>query len=454
MGLLDGVFGKKDNDKNEPSATQNNIVVNEALYNSLKKYNTYIVHYINMMHSGSFVPVAAYEKADGTLAGHGYMVGEDLYGVSAEVALQDMEVYLSDKLNKAEIKSYMQFYHSSFNNDDNHTLAQAPEAYRAISMQYVFADGTNGRIGMPYQKTEQGGFQYQGIAVYSQEHNAEIFETKLQENFNYFDDVKVLEQQDNLNANQVNIKLGNAGDYFHSWAGIFGGEYINTQEGNAKVSQYYELTFKQDVTGAAPNLKYTELDYNPVIFRALQSNEQPMGFYPIVKSSNSLPVDIKKIVEWDNVLKATATVSGNGRGEFGLIFLATDYAANKEKYQSGKASIGISAIGLAVEEFIKENRPQGENLPDGFIGYMPCQQIYGLGVFEFIGEVLAVDTAELLEDDSIQGHYAHIKLINHDKQEDFFTLSVFINKVNWRNGSLAVGKRITGLLQMQGQIIN
>src|SRR5215213_9572899 len=96
----------------------------DSLFSCISRYNEYIVRFIAMQQQGNYSPIAAYEKQDGEIVGFLYLMGDDnSYSLSAAAVIKKMEEKFEDQLNKEEIRSYIIFYHSQFDYDDNHQIA-------------------------------------------------------------------------------------------------------------------------------------------------------------------------------------------------------------------------------------------------------------------------------------------------------------------------------------------
>lgn len=439
MGLFD-LFKK-----NSPAS-------GDTLFSCISRYNEYIVRFITMQQQDNYSPIAAYEKQDGGIVGFLYLMGDDnSYSLSSATVIKNMEEKFEDQLNKEEIKSYIIFYHSQFNNDDNHQIAVGDHELKAISMAYHFKNSFVGKIGLPYLLDKEG-VSYRPIAAFSEQENSRIFKTQLKQGVNYFQHTEEIKAPVTRNNIGLTIKKSNNLDLSNTWCGIFGFESYRKPQGSKPLEECFALAMVRGEAFSKGAVTVSSLHFTDVSFNAVQQNGQAQTILPVIKTDYVVPVENKEINEWENVKDLEAVITGSGRDTFGISYFATDYAVNRELYLSQKKlNIKLSGI-VFVLDVSKKSNDGDVKLADDFTGYFPSKDLPGYGCFDFIGLLEDFKETSLLPTDGLKGYILKVRLINHPDEKDFFTIDMYVIPENMRFSELTKGMKITGMFQLLGQI--
>jgi len=185
-------------------------------------------------------------------------------------------------------------------------------------------------------------------------------------------------------------------------------------------------------------------DVNIVFILGSQSM---ISCFPVLNSQSQMSFESKVINEWVHVDSVEAQISGKGKEMIGLNFFATDYLENKQLYQSTpKLEISFSAFAYVM----KKSDKLPDNFSDEFVAFMPNTEGNDPTLYDFFGKVIFFRQYEC---EGIRGFIVKTKLINHEKDEDFFVIDMFINEENLRVDTLKNGMRISGCFWLQGKIV-
>ena len=252
----------------------------------------------------------------------------------------------------------------------------------------------------------------------------------------------------------VSVDNGSHGDNF---GGLIGFEFLNSEIGSNFINEYIAVS-----TTKAPDLKNDHIAIHQVRFneikgilgnlgiRTLTTNQEILSAYPYLRTDYIIPFSTKTIQEWSHVNSIEAEIKGGGRDIFGLGFFATDYAVNKEIYKSNKAvNIRLSAIGLVLDKS-DITEIGGQPISEGFASYMPNSDIPRPTYYDFIGVLMNYTPITLTGNN--KGYLTRIKLINEERDPNFFTVDMFINQGNMRIEDLEINMRVTGALWFQGEL--
>jgi hypothetical protein len=432
MGLFD-FFRKKQTTVSEPLP-----------FILMKKYAGHL-HLFRRFHAQeNHAPIAAYEDSAGEIFGAALIKdnsGEELY---VQEALQMLETSLSLKLQEGHAISYTIFYHSNCLakpgepiTDTNNPVATEHEDLTAISIKYVTVSGNKGVLVSPYT-TENGQISYQPISGLDSAQNTAISNLLAEYDNHYRTETEneVIENPAGLKISTVSIDGHN-----NNWAALVGFQNYYEGEGQEKLNTLFEK-FVETIAGIAKdNLAVYTKNYDPIILKALGSSNF-MTTFPVIKTAIKLPVKNKEIKESFN--KREAYIKGGGKDTFGLIYQATDYVTNKDRYQSGKEQeMHISAIAYVLDI------PSDS---ETYVGYFPNKDLAESGCFDFIGRLLDFHELTLFQDDKYNGYILKTLIVDHPDEPDFFVLDIFVNKTNMRFQQLEKGMRITGMMSLQGEI--
>ena len=318
MGLFDFLKNKKDNSGNGKEKKAE--FPKSELFLSINKYSEYITYYIGMQTQGNYAPISAYEKLNGEIVGFLFVMGNDIsYSLSAEQVINKMEERFEKQLVNKEILSYSILYHSQFDNNDNHNIANTDEELKAISVSYNFENIEKGKIGLPYH-FEGDEVKFKGFNRLTPQENNAIFKTQIQDGKNYFQERTEITPPSFVNEIGINIKKANSQDLSNTWCGIFGFETYRKPNGGKVLQEYFALAMTKEPRIKRNSLTISEIDFQDLKFKAIVHNEKPKTILPEIKTDYTLSFETKEIAEWENVDNLEAIISGRGRDTFGLWF--------------------------------------------------------------------------------------------------------------------------------------
>jgi hypothetical protein len=444
--------------KNAEKAIVNSDAIDDVdapveLFNFIFKYSEYVVRYINMMFQGNHSPIAAYEKTNGELIGYLFVAEDMSYSLSVDQVIEKMEVEFEKRINDNVIFSWVIFYHSEFNNDDNYKVAGGSSKARAITAKYRLGDNLS-YISIPNILTGDE-VKYRGFSVFSRQQNAQILSVQLTEGKDYFQEMVEIKPEIHENEVGIKIKKTNNGSLRNMWSGVFGFERLH--KSSQILLEYMTLVFARGIKRTVANAVISEMNYKDFVFRAVKSTDNSTSIVcPVIKSNFCIDVINKQINEWENSDNLEAVISGAGRDTFGITYFATDYAENKAIYHSSpKLNMTFSAI-----LFVLTNRddkeetilPNEASFAEDFAAYMPHKELAEFGCYDFMGILEDFYKNDISEDNKVEGYILNIRLINYEDIKDFFTIPMFINKDNMRLSNLEKGMKISGAFQLQGEI--
>lgn len=433
MGLFD-FFKKKNIDKPQNSETPKS-----ELFLAICKYSEYIMKYISMQNRGSYAPISAYEKSNGEIVGFLYAAGDDnSFILSAGEVFERMEDNFEQKLQNLEINSYVILYHSQFSENGNHTIAVSDDQLKAITVAYNFKNDQKGQIGLPY-RFENNQIEYKRFSNFSQEENNIILRTRLKKNKEYFEDRVVIKAPVIEIDPSLKVTKFERLDFSDTWSGIIGYESFRRPCENEPLQQIFAYALWKGKTFKNDNVKISQLEYEDIIVKGISINESPVAFLPVVKTDKIVAVENKEINEWE---KLEAIVSGSGKDTFGIWYLATDYAENRNRYMTEK-NLNIKLSGIV---FVLDTHDED------YTAYLPSKDLPNFGCFDFFGVLLDFKQAKVLESTTKKAYILTVKLITHPEIEDFFSINMFVTLENMRFKELNNGMKICGMFQMQGQI--
>ena len=447
MGLSD-FFKMKDEVEDRKKVEQAT-----ELFVSLSKYHVYIAKYLEMHQRGNFAPISAYENNDGEIVG--FLYYEDAnsnYTLSIKEVINRMETLFNQKSNENEIKSYIILYHSQFSNDNNHKIAEDNSQLKGITLQYNFKNTVLGKIGQSY-KSENGEIIYFGFQEFRSEENNSIFQTKLQENKDYFTAKQKIIAPQTENQIGLTIKKSNSLNVSNIWCGMFGFESHRKGASRQTLLEHHALCSSHGIVSDVANIKTARLNYTDIVLKAVSCEGLQVTFLPVIKTDYILEVVNKEICEWENSNDLEAIVTGNGRNEFGLTYLATDYAENREMYLSQKyLKIKISGIAFVLDVSNLHEQEEEPKYSEDFTMYLPSKDLPNYACFDFIGQIEEFKTTTFLEFNKQEGYIMKIRLITKPDFVDFFTIDMYVTHENMRIKELQKGMKVSGMFQMQGQI--
>jgi hypothetical protein len=234
---------------------------------------------------------------------------------------------------------------------------------------------------------------------------------------------------------------------------MFGFESHRKDASRQTLLEHHAFSMSHGIVTHTQNIKVARLNYNDIELVAISSEGLQVTFLPVIKTDYILEVVNKEICEWENSNNLEAIVTGNGRNEFGLTYLATDYAENRELYLTQK-ELRIKVSGIAfVLDVSKLNEQDVEHMySEDLTMYLPSKDLPNNACFDFIGHIEDFKTTEFLEFNKQEGYIMKIRLITKPDFLDFFTIDMYVTQENMRFKELQKGMKVSGMFQMQGQI--
>ncbi len=422
----------------------------EALFNFLFKYREYIVKFAIMQMGGNFAPIGAFEKIDGSVDGFLYIIGDEEAEFSAQEAVTKMEQEFEQRLKAQSIKSYTIYYHSHFNNDNNHAVAN--DNLKAISIRYKSNEDYQGYTGIPYTFNGQQ-YNFQLIAGLTFSQHQQIWSTQLEPNKNYFQSREEITSEPNENEVGIQVKQKYEGRVGDLWKGIIGLEAHAEMQKSNSLMEFVALALSQGTKTKREDIIVTEFEDKEITMKVVSKEKDTniITFLPVIKTTKSIPTSSSFINEWAHVHHVEARIGCRGRDTFGVVYYATDYALNRERYLSNKdLNIKISGIVYSLD-IHKPNPNDDPPLSPDFCGYAPFKD-GGEDCFNFIGILKGFKETTFLSIQKFGGYILTVKLINSSEMEDFFTIDMFVSKNNMNFEQLEIGMQLTGLVLFQGEI--
>jgi hypothetical protein len=423
------------------------------LFQEICKYSEYLVKFIKLQQQGIYSPISAYEDNNRKISGLLYLNSNSSYSLLANEVVNRMESRFEKKIHSNQIKSYTIFYHSKFNYDDNHELAQNDEDLKAITIAYNFGNKLIGKIGLPYI-FENDEITYSAFKEFNQYENSKLLNTELKEGFNYFEESEKIIAPETVNKFGIKIKKSNTFDLVNTWCGIFGFKSYHSKDRSQIVKDYFSLIIQKEPFFENSIIRISQIQFSDVDFKAITISDVPRIIIPVIKSDYIFDVENSEIQEWENLGNQLAIVKAKGKDTFAISYLATDYGQHKEKYFAEKHHrVMISAIAFVLD--IHKQSPENKdlNLSDNFTAYMPNNKMAEYACFDFIGELEDFKETFLLNANSLRGYLLKVRLITNPDVQDFFTIHMFVHPENMRFDKLEKGMKLTGMFQLQGQMI-
>ncbi|MEM6685942.1 MAG: hypothetical protein AAF617_09190 [Bacteroidota bacterium] len=456
MGIFDFFKRKNETPSNTKNTTSTPQPQPTEIYKIASKYSEHIKIYINMVTNSSFAPIAAYEQNNGDIIGFHYTLGDNEFGFSATEAVEKMKKEFAKRLHEKSIASYAILYHSLYDDNGDHTIADG--YYEPTAISIIFADQQRiyKIVAIPY-KFEEDGFSVGPMTKVLAQEFHEIMDTPIEEDKDYFQERVVMKLEEFTNAHDVIIRSIHFGSVGDLWRGIFGFEHFE-EETQAFLHQ-------QIVTSQSMNYRIRQigdvevfqLDFTRMALRSVYQHRNMITVFPRITTDTQLEVTLRQLDEWAHVQKLEATVGGAGRDTFGIRFYATDYGFNHEKYHS-TSTLTMKITGLIYvldkDEATKDASEEGPNFHPDFCMYMPGQEWAEFGCFDFVAKLEAMEEVYAFNDKAHKGHILKLKLIYNEEFPDFFTIDMFVNENNIRfdASELHIGMKLTGMFQMLGEI--
>lgn len=420
------------------------------------EYREYVVAFVSMMFKGNNSPIAAYQNIENNLVGYLYVAEDMSFNYTVPETLNMMEVEFEKRMSAGTILSYALFYHSEYNNDNNHEAINNYSRNSAITMKYKSAYLTYS-FGLPYSIKDDTVI-YRGFSFFSNEQNKNILSAQLDGSKDYFQERIEIKPETSENECGLKIKKVNNGSVGNMWSGIFGFERLQGA-GRNTLTEYAAFTMSQTPGKNINDLIISDLKYFQVIFRFIQKKDKSFTtFFPVVTNFEFIGAENKLIAEWANVGGLEAVINGVGNDTFAINYFATDYAENKIIYHSNP-KLNIALSGILLHLAVATTEEQKLDLDDYTVFskdltmYLPHKELGEFGVYDFIGILEDFFGIHLLENGSISGYMLKIRLINEHLGEESFSIQMFVNKDNSEIEDYQIGMKLEGIFQMQGAII-
>jgi hypothetical protein len=396
------------------------------LYHHISRYNEYIILGIHYHIQGNRAPFAAYEKPDGTITGFLYVNGEDLsYSLSADDVVKQLHARFQPELAAGRIRSYIVLYH--FINDDG-----------SGSIEIVHNEGT---ISLPYTY-EDDSVSYTSFASFTKEQNAAIFQTQVtRDSAELFADREEIVSPVSETGIGQRLTWSNTLTTGNIWSGILG--FTTYQEG--KGVQTVQGLFAQTIANTPvvkDGVSVHRMDFEDLSFQVTAvEGVLTKSFIPVIHTDLVLDVENKEIMEWANAANLEAVITGSGKDTFVVSYFATDYAQHKGVYTSqGKLGMRLSGLVYVLDTFQKTS-----GYSEDFTGYFPNSDLAKAGCFDFIGQL-----EDFRETSGLgKGYLMRVRLITSPVN---FTIDMYVVAENMRFEELKKGMKITGMVQLLGEI--
>jgi tetratricopeptide (TPR) repeat protein len=254
----------------------------------------------------------------------------------------------------------------------------------------------------------------------------------------------------------VGIHIGSHGNNF---AALFGYDILAAEQNKELITIVlaHALSLPEVINYGGVAVK--EKSLNPIEgkkfflnVRAMKFSEGDISFtaFPLLLTDRHVSFETKKIHEWEHYGKVEAEIYGNVRTQYGVGFFATDYAYNKNKYQSNKSiKVKISAFVLSLYQDYPKNL-WGSQLVDNFAGYLPNPSMKQNCYYDFVANL--IDYKRVKADHDIEGYLLTFPLVQIGVESENFIIEAFINIDNMDFEELKKGMRICGVLWFQGEI--
>lgn len=376
---------------------------------------------------GNRAPFAAYEKPDGTITGFLYVNGEDLsYSLGADDVVKQLHARFQPELAAGRIRSYIVVYH--YINDDGSGSIEIAHNAGTISLPYTYEDDS---------------VSYTSFVNFTKEENAAIFQTQVTRDSEalFADRAEIVSP---VSATAIGQKLtwSNTLTTGNVWSGILG--FTTYQE--AKGVQTVQALFAQALANAPvvkDGVSVHRTDFDAVSFQ-LTAVEGVLTktFIPVIKTDLVVSVENKEIMEWANAANLEAVIAGTGKDHFDVRYFATDYAQHKALYTSQmKRDMRLSGLVYVLDTFDKS-----AGYSEDFTGYFPNSDLAKAGCFDFIGQL------EDFRETTVLGK-AYIMRVRLLTSPVDFVIDMYVVPENMRFGELKRGMKITGMVQLMGEIV-
>jgi len=246
---------------------------------------------------------------------------------------------------------------------------------------------------------------------------------------------------------EMSVKIEKTAEVTHGdhWRAMYG--FSDDMEKSVEDS-FDDLEFQEEINS---NLIIYKASYGKIENIAIADTEGLITFFPKLTSKKVISVDIDTIVEWTPTDGLEANIKGRAKGGFGFGFFATDYAKNRKLYKKGGTqNIALSAFAYVIDSsnISEQEEINGITFAKDFCGYFPSQQLDTGYDFDFIGQVLSVETIDYRDE---KFYLIDVKLINTDELS--FVIPMAVNVKNMRIDKIEVGDSISGAFWLQGEII-
>jgi len=205
------------------------------------------------------------------------------------------------------------------------------------------------------------------------------------------------------------------------------------EQGDAAIRQ---LTFQQ----------YGGDAENPYL-RVLSIDKRQEAVYPYLKTDKVIPVQTKKIIEWEQDQPFEAEIEAVWNG-LSLGFYATDYAVKKQAYRL-KQDINIRLSAFLLSVSVSESNSGKAKDKEYKPGYEPNQAYGHYSYFVFEAVLIKVATTNLSK--TGLGYIFTLKLIDSYHGSDLI-IDAYVNDANIKGENISKETRIKGTLWFQAEL--
>ncbi len=187
---------------------------------------------------------------------------------------------------------------------------------------------------------------------------------------------------------------------------------------------------------------------NPYL-RAVTISGEREAVYPYLKTNSKTRFYTQQIVEWENGEPIVeAEIEGSLNKDLPLNFFATDYAVNKQIYQSQSSiEIGLSALVLELFKSDKDTNDINQQPKGIWINRNYNSKSY----FSFEGVILEINSASI--DALTLSCIMKLKLGKSDWPGTDLVVDAYVTNSNIKTDKIQAGMLVQGILWFQGEIV-
>lgn len=186
---------------------------------------------------------------------------------------------------------------------------------------------------------------------------------------------------------------------------------------------------------------------NPYL-RAVSINAERVAVYPYLNTKSKIHFYTHQIVEWENGEPIVeAEIEGSINQDLLLNFFATDYAVNKQIYQS-QSSIEVRLSALVLELFKSDKDTNDINQQPK--GIWINRNYNSKSYFSFEGVILEINSASI--DALTLSCIMKLKLGKGNRPGTDLVIDAYVTNNNIKADKIQTGMLVQGILWFQGEI--